>query len=180
MKNLVALIRSLKGIERCQFASFIYTSKSTGEVARHTVRLGASYRQACVDDLTELEIQLQSAKGIRKVVIEGVIASVKESIAAIDEGRSHVNYTKAGLYEQICPNLQIAANDNTLELKGFAHAKKVLVPGEHKVRNFRSEETRIKSEIEKTLKKGKFRTYALEVLKIPRINGETIEFNNEE
>ena len=169
MKNIVALVESLEGINRCQFASFTYTTKSTGEVARHTVRLGASYREACVDDLTELEIQLRDAKGIRKVVIEGLIASVKESIAAIDENREHVSYTKKGIYRTICPGLRVNLNDNSLEITGFSHVKKVLTPGEYKTRNFRSEETRIKSEIEKTLKKGKFRSYCPENLSEAKI-----------
>lgn len=177
MKNLLALVESLEGINGCQFASFTYTAKGTGEVARHTVRLGAEYRNACVDDLTELEIRLQKAKGIEKVVIGGLIESVKESIAAIDEGRSHVNYTKAGLYRQIVPGLQMSLNDGSLEVKGFSHAKKVITPGVYKARNFRSEETRIKSEIEKDLKKSKFRTYALENLKTAKINGDTLEFD---
>lgn len=108
MKNIIALVESLEGINRCQFASFTYTSKGTGEVARHTVRLGADYKKACEEDLTELQIRLQNADGIEKVVIQGMIESVKESINAKNEGRSHVNYTKSGLYREICPGLQIA------------------------------------------------------------------------
>lgn len=160
-----------------RFASFTYTAKKHGEKARYTLLLGANYSNICQDDITALEIELGNATGIRKVVIQGMIESLRESINAKAENRSHVNDTKAGLYETICPGLRININDGTCEILGLQVAKAVLVPGDYKEVKHRTEETAIKAEIRKTLKVGKIKTLCVDLgnFESARVNGETLE-----
>lgn len=173
------LIKQLEQMNGAKFVSFTYTAKKSGEKARYTLAMGVNYTDVCAKDITELEIRLQTATGIETVVIKGQIDSLKESIAAKEEGRGHVNYSKAGLYRAICPGVAINLNDNSLEIRGFQHAKKVLVPGEHKTVNHRSEETKLKAEIRKSLKVGKFKSLCLDtgLAHSAKLNGETIEFD---
>lgn len=175
MKQLIEQLEKMQG---AKFVSLTYTAKKSGETSRYTFRMGVDYASVCQDDITELEIQLRDATGIRKFVIEAQIASLKESILARQEGREHADYTKAGVYRQICPGVKLNLNDNTLEVGGFQHSRKVLVAGEHKPTNYRSEETRLKAEIRKGLKVGKFRTLALDEGQIHgvKLNGEEISF----
>jgi len=181
--NIQKLVEALESQGKgAKFISFTYKAKGTGEVARHTIATNVDYIGVCERDITELEIRLQSAKGIEAICLKAQIDSLRESINARNEGREHVDYTKAGQYRQVCPGVKVNLNDQTLELGGFSHAKKVLAEGVYKPKNYRSDETRIKDEIRKSLKVGKFRTYALDVgnaIKL-KINGDTIEFDTEE
>lgn len=174
MKNLIEQVEQLKG---CKLVSFTYRAKGTGELARHTVRMGVDYRKSCEEDILELELRLPALKGIEKIVTEGIIASLKESVKAMDEGRAHKDYTKAGVYRQIVPGIKINLNDNSLEIHGFQHAKKVLEEGVYKTRKS-APEVVVKGQIEKTLRKGKFRTYCLDkgTIESARINGEELIF----
>ena len=175
MKNLIEQVEQIKN---CQLISFTYRSKSSNELARHTLRLGVDYKEVCEKDILELTLRLGETKGIEKIVIQGMIDSLKESIKAKEEGREHKDYSKKGIYRSICPGISINLNDNSLELRGFAHAKKVIEAGTFETKNYRSEETRLKDVIRKSLKIGKFRSFALDsgYAEKAKVNGQELEF----
>ncbi len=177
MKDIIQALES-QG-QGAKFISFTYTAKKHGEKARYTLAMGVNYSEVCQRDITELEIRLQTAKGIESFCLQAQIDSLKESILAREEGREHKDYTKKGLYRSICPGVKINLNDNSLEIQGFQHAKAVLIPGDYKETNYRSEETRMKADIRKSLKVGKFKTLCLDagLVHSARINGETIELD---
>ncbi len=174
MKELIEKVEQLKG---CKLVSFTYRAKGTGELARHTVRMGVDYRKSCEEDILELELRLPTLSGVEKIVTEGIIASLKESVKAMDENREHVNYSKKGVYRALVPGIKINLNDNSLEIHGFQHAKKVLEEGVYKPRKS-SPEVVVKGQIEKTLRKGKFRSFCLDAgtIESARINGEELIF----
>lgn len=163
----------------CRLISFTYTTKGTGETSRYTIRTNVDYANVCKDDITELEIRAQTAIGIEKICLEAQIATLKESIKAQETGVAHSKYTKAGLYRSICPGVKISLNDDSLELHGFVHSKVVLKAGTYKKVNHRSEETAKKDEIRKSLKIGKFRSFALDsgLTHSAKVNGEEITFD---
>lgn len=175
---LQRLVEHFERTKGCRFMSFTYQTKSTGEIARHTLMIGVSYLKACEDDLLELQLRLRNARGIEAIVISGEIASKEETLLAAKEGRFHCNYKKPGLYREVCPNIKISINDFTTELWAFRHTKKILVPGIYKKVNHRPE-TIIKNNIKKDLKTGFFRTYCLEpdYALTAKINGEVLEFD---
>lgn len=173
------LVEQLEKMQGARFISFTYTAKKSGETARYTLAMGVDYRKVCENDILELEIRLKDATGIEALCLQAQTDSLRESIAAKDEEREHADYTKKGLYRYICPGVKLNLNDSTLELCGFQHAKKVLVPGEYKPMKHKSEETRLKAEIRKSLKVGKFKTLTLDSgnAHVAKLNGETIEFD---
>lgn len=169
----VAFIAALGGIQGCRFASLTYTAKESGEVARHTVLLGFSYRKALENSLLELEIQRPSLTGIDAIAADELLESFKKSLDGTQDG-----YTKAHVYaDTAISGLKVNTNDNSLQLFGLTHSKVVLVPGVYKVVKS-AEKTIAKNKLRKELPVGKFREYALDAGSIhaARVNGEVIEF----
>lgn len=183
MKTILELAEALNAVMgKATFASFVYTDKKRGEKARYTVTLNASYRKQVEASKLELELRAKDAVGIEAKVIADMIASLNESLAAMDEGREHVNYTKAGQYLNLGDGLKLNLNDNTLEISGLRQSKVVLEKGKPYVAvKHRSEETALKATLRSELPIGKFRTWALDAghIHTAKLNGDTIEFGAE-
>ncbi len=179
---MTKLQQVIEALERqgsnAKFISLTYRAKESGELARHTLIVNADYMEVCRKDILELNLRLGNAKGIEAMVIKDRIASLEESILARQEGRFHEHYTKPGIYRFVCPGVAVNLNDNSFELRGLSHAKVVIEPGVHKAKNYRTEETRLKDVIRKTLKSGTYRSFCLESpqAELAKINGEVIEF----
>jgi len=169
----VNLIAALGGIEGCRFASLTYTAKESGEVARHNVLLGFSYRKAVENSLAELEISFPSLSGIEAVAAEELMESFRKTLNGTQDG-----YTKAETYaDTAVPGLKVNTNDNSLQLFGLVQSKVVLVPGTFKAVNS-APKTIAKNKLRKGLPVGKFREYAIDsgAIHAARVNGEVIEF----
>jgi hypothetical protein len=177
--DITTLTSNLQAIEgRAQFVSCTYTDKRKGETARYTLAIGRNYIRSCEKDLLELKLMLRGARGLQRVVIEGLIDSVQESINARHEGREHLNYTKRGLYLPLCNGIKLFTKDCTLEIQGFEHARKVLVPGLQYLVRHRSPDTALKAKLRAGLRIGRVRTLCLDPGHIHsvRLNGQTIVF----
>ena len=169
----VNLIAAIGGIRGCKFASLTYTAKESGEVARHTILLGFSYRKAVENSLLELEISRPNLTGIDAIAADELIASFKKTLDGTQDG-----YTKAETYaDTAISGLKVNTNDNSLQLFGLTQSKVILVPGFHRVVKS-AEKTIAKNKLRKGLPVGKFREYALDagVIHAARVNGEVIEF----
>lgn len=181
IQKLAKKLQALSG--KCQFASFVYKSKSSGEVARFTFALGAKYIELLRESVTELETMPEPADELEKKALENVRASTAKSLAAHEKGEQSESYTKRGQYLHIAPNLQLNLVDNTLEICGKLHSKVVLVEGTRKEVNSRPL-TIAQDRIKKTLPVSKWRSLAIDDidengqsrLETAKINGETIEF----
>ncbi len=158
--NLLKAISSLAGITSARFASFTYTAKGSGEIARHTVLLGASYRNAYQKDLAKLTRKVRSLSGIDKIACEEIITSLKTSLESWEKGEKNPDYTCKETYHELGNGLLIHKETGDLHIKAFTVSKVVLQPGEHKLVNS-SEKTLAKKAIEKTLRKGKIRQFVL-------------------
>jgi len=171
--SAVSLIASLGGIQGCKFASLTYTSKESGEVARHNVLLGFNYRTSVEKSLLELEIQRPSLTGIDAIAADELLTSFKKTLDGTQDG-----YTKGHVYaDTAIKGLKVNTNDDSLQLFGLVQSKVVLVPGVHKIVKS-AEKTIAKDKLRKALAVGKFREYALDngAIHGARMNGETIEF----
>lgn len=169
-------IQDLKGVlekaKTPRFCSVTYTSKNRGETANYILLLNADYKVLCRKDISTLKKRLIKAAQSQKLLIGSLISSLKESIAAMNEGREHIDYTKKGLYVPICQGLKVAVNDMTCEIQGLEISRKVIVPGKP------SEPKSIRSFLrQKYCRTGKFRTLAVDLghFHSARINGETLE-----
>ena len=176
-RDLVEQLKQLSG--KASFASFVYTEKKRGETARYTVLLNTDYRKQVEASKLELELRAKNAQGIEATVIADMIASLNESLAAMDEGREHVDYTKAGQYLSLGFGLKLNLNDNTLEISGLRTAKVVLQEGEpFKPVKHRTPETALKAQLRRELPVGRFRTWAIDEghFHAVKLNGETLVF----
>lgn len=162
---------------KCQFASFVYTAKSSGEKARFTFALGAKYLNLLEASILEMETRQKPTQPLELQAFENVLAGLKKSFEAHSKGEQSEDYTKKGQYLHIAPNLQLNLNDGTLEISGKLHAKAVLEPGIHKVVNSRPL-TIAQDKIKKELPVSQWRSLAIDfgAMETAKINGDVIEF----
>lgn len=180
MKEIIQKIRDLSG--KAQFVSFIYTSKGSGETARHTLIVGASYNKLIEKSRLALELMPISElvqAGVCSTLVEQakneVLASFDKTLAAHAKGEQNEDYTKKGQYVSLGNGLNLNLNDNSIQFFGLSRAKVVLSPGVHKVVNSRPL-TIAKDKIKKLLPVDKFREFALDSgnIRTARIDGETL------
>ena len=154
--RLVSAIASVHGVK---FVGFDYTAKGTGEVARHTVIIGADYKTLVQKSIEELTRMLPTLDGIRLEAASELINSFSKTFLALDTGTYHPANARAGTYTNLCPGLRLLDNGN-LEITGLAHAKKVITPGVYKTVNSRPL-TIAKDELRDLLPISKFRSFSV-------------------
>lgn len=186
IKQLHSELNEISG--KAQFASVTYASKSTGEVARHTLIIGARYENVLRDSILALSLvtgdelaTIASEQGAALIEAEKakeeLAASLAESLQKHLVGEQNKDYTKQGVYARIGNGMTVSLNDGSFELHGLSHSKKVLTEGVHKLVKS-SGKTKCKNALRKLLPLGKYRTLALDAgaVQTVRLNGETIEF----
>jgi len=173
--KLTAALASLAGNVR--FVGVTYRSKESGELARHTLVIGASYRNAIVSSMEELTRKLPTLTDALDIqAANECIASYSKSLLALDAGVPHPGNTKPELYETICPGLRVHKVDGSFELCGLTVAKKVIEQGVHKHVNSKPL-TLAKKALQKGLPASKYRTLSVDagVMESVRIGGSEIE-----
>ena len=115
MKILQA-IAAQAGLAR--FASFTYTTKTTGETARYTLQLGFNYRNSLQRSLMELEIDSQIMTGVERLAADELIKSMK---ASLDGTQS--KYTKKDIYQpykdedgNTIQGIKVNSNDGSIKV----------------------------------------------------------------
>lgn len=178
MKNITKEIheklREITG--KSQIIGLTYTSKSSGERARYRVQVNVNYGACLERSKLELEILKPTLSGLDLEACEALEASIRKSLEANAKGEQSEDFTKRGIYAKIDGTpLQVNLNDGTFELSGLVLSKTIEVPGFFKTVNSKPL-TIAKNKIEKTLPKGKWRTFTLdkEAFESARICGEEI------
>jgi hypothetical protein len=177
MSTLLKLVKAVASVGGVQFASLTYRAKSTNELARYTVILGASYLSCVKRSLDELNTMTFSSELDKQAQVE-LLASFQETLDKHAIGEKNSAYTKTETYvDTAIDGLKINVNDNSLQLFGLSTAKVVLEPGAHKAVNSKPL-TIAKNKIRATLPIGKFREFALDyaTLESARVNGNVLEF----
>jgi hypothetical protein len=181
MKNLIAEVtKKIAALQHCQFASLTYLSKIAGELARYNVTLGFSYHNAVVESVTELEILMDENKtvwgDVENEAAAKIMASLKKTLAAHEHGEQNEDYTKRGQYIPLGNGLNLNTKDNTIQLFGLVNSKVQLVEGVYPVVKS-APVTIARRKIEKMLKIGKFREFALDLSQVAQVkaNGEVME-----
>lgn len=186
IKILVEQVAQLAGN---RFASLVYTSKETGEVARHTILIGFSYHNAVVKSLAELAtLRFEDVShGSRHADTDftandfadakrAVGDSLQKTLDAHAIGEQNADYTKADVYVSLFNGLSVSKTDGSFKLFGLSINKVVLKNGIYK--SVKSKPlTLAKNAIRRALPVGKFREYALDENTVAKakLNGETIE-----
>jgi hypothetical protein len=167
-----------------RFGSFKYTNEQ-GETSRYTVMFGINILSLYKSDLRTLERMLPMVKNVdgaaspRGLACAELLQSVRESLTVGIGNNSR--YTLKGYYHPITPNGEVKFHideqgNQFLYVRGYVLKKTVLEKGEYKHVNS-SDKTLAKKQIEKTLKRGKIRTFKINVnvLHTIKVNGMTLE-----
>lgn len=173
--SILEAIASQAGLAR--FASFTYTTKSTGETARYTLQLGFSYRNALQKSLMELEVDSQIMSGLEKSAAEELICSFKSSL----DGTQN-KYTKKDIYQpykdkdgRTVPGVKVNSNDGSIKVYGLIHSKVQIAPPVLEKKPVQSSEmTLAKNRLRRNLPIGKFAEFDIGQLSIAKIDGETL------
>jgi len=162
----------------CRFGSITYTNEQGGK-SLYNLIFGINIVSAYKSDLRKLTALLPTLTGIDAVACQELIDSINNSLT---KGiGNNDNYTLKGYFEPLTPNGEVKKHvDETgvtsLYIRGYVIHKTEIIPGVYKKVNS-SPKTLAKQKIEKTLKRGNFRTFKINVnvLKSVKVNGLTIE-----
>ena len=179
------LLKKLADIgNKAQFASLTYTSKESGETARHTLILGASYIEMVRKAKLALELTPDSeivALGIETTLAAqakaDVLKSFAKTLATTGEGLINNNYTNTRTYlSTAIPGIKLNMASGEFALFGLALSRVVITPGMHKQVNSRPL-TIAKRKIEKLVRTLSPKTFIVkpELFEAMRLNGTTIE-----
>ena len=178
--NLKPFLNSVKSLQSARFASITYRSKSTGEVARHTVLLNFSYGNAISKSISQLKKLKSSIKTeIDTLAYDEVMASLVKSREAHKSGKQNEDFTKKDLYIPLGNGLNLNKNDGSIQLYAMTINKVVIHEGIEK--NVNSKPITIaKNELKKKLAIGKFREFSIDNQNalLFRSSGDTIELSN--
>lgn len=182
MKNLIEKLNEIGN--RAQFASLTYTAKESGETARHTLILGASYCAMIEKAKLALELTPESeliTLGIAPEIATQakceMLASFAKTLATTGKGMKNDTYTNADTYiPTAVPGIKYNVNSGELALFGLALSKAVITPGVYKTVNSKPL-TIAKRKIEKHVRTLSPKTFIVkaESFEAMRLNGETIE-----
>ena len=181
-EKVLDVIRAVAANKGSRFASLVYTSKESGEKARHTILIGFSYHNAVVESLNQLREMKFPVGSIDEQAQKALIISFENTLAAHEVGKQNAAYTKADVYEDVSldgipvSGIRYNTNDGTFKLFGLSVKKDVLVNGVFAVVKSRPL-TIAKDTIRRALPVGKFREYSIEenALATAKMNGETLE-----
>lgn len=183
MSNVVGLVLAkLSALSGAQFARFTYVAKTSGEVAEHTVILNFDVRTVYEKDIATLETLRPTLSGLDLQACDEILASLAVSLeGGIGDNPAYTHSADARgegneTYINI-PGLRgvsIHRETGEVYVKGLAESKRVIVEGEHKEVKSRPL-TIAKRQLDKGLRRGKIRQFALGHLVSARINGDTLE-----
>lgn len=175
---MLSLLAELAKIVRPRFASFTYRSKETGELARFVVLLGVEYTGLVIEAKAVIEAKLAELGGISR---DAALALIKSYTDTIEKGAgNNPRYThgpeQGDTYVHLAgiDGVKVNKNDGVLHVSGLVISKVVLEPGTYKKVNS-APLTLAKRELERELKKSKWRQFALTNIQSARLNGETLE-----
>jgi len=161
-----------------RFVGITYTNEN-GEKSRYRLIMGIGLVSLYKADLRTLKTLRPKLDGVKALACDELIASIENSLTK-GIGNNDA-YTLKGYYTPITPNGEVKlhvneAGETHLYIRGHVLTKTVLEKGTYAKVNS-SDKTLAKKELEKSLKRGKIRTFKVNVnvLEGVRMNGMDIE-----
>ncbi len=179
MPNVADLVAAIAKHKGAKFSSFLYTAKESGEVARHTLILGASTEVLYEKDILALEKMLPDmVDGIDKIAVEAILESRKTSLK-LGIGNNPA-YTCADVYVEPMGlgGIKVHKDNGSLHVCGLVEDKKIITPGVFKVVKS-APLTLAKRAVMKLLPSNRFRQFKLERVTTAKLHGETLELETE-
>lgn len=170
---------------RARFISFTYRAKYNGELARHTLIFGVSYKKQIEKSLEALEMLLPTLTHSLEIqAYEELRMSFEDSLRALEESQRtgkqvfNSDYTKPHVYVPIAEGLKFYVDGGTVNASGLEHQKVVIEPGRDiQVRS--SPLVIVKNGLRAQLPVNRWREFVIspETLISARLQGETIEMS---
>lgn len=164
----------------CRFIGLTYTNEH-GETSRYNLIMGANLESLYKSDLRTLTALRPHLDGIKAVACDELIASINNSLTK-GIGNNDA-YTLKGYYNPITKNGEVKlhvneAGETFLYVRGYVKSKTVITKGVYPHVNS-SAKTLAKKELEKGLRRGKLRTFKINVNVLHRVamNGLTVEIS---
>jgi hypothetical protein len=161
-----------------RFVGLTYTNEN-GEKSKYRLIMGIKLVSLYKADLRTLKALRPKLDGVKALACDELIASINNSLT--NGIGNNDAYTLKGYYTPITPNGEVKlhvneAGETHLYIRGYVLSKDVIVKGTYPTVNS-APKTLAKKEIEKTLKRGKIRTFKVNVnvLEGVRMNGMDIE-----
>jgi hypothetical protein len=161
-----------------RFVGLTYTNEN-GEKSKYRLIMGINLVSLYKSDLRSLKKLRPSLEGVKALACDELIASINNSLTK-GIGNNDA-YTLKGYYTPITPNGEVKlhvneAGETHLYIRGYVLTKTVIEKGVYAKVNS-SDKTLAKKELEKNLKRGKIRTFKVNVnvLEGIRMNGMDIE-----
>lgn len=186
MKHLKELLTTLSQSSSATFASVLYESKGTGELARHTINLNTNLERIYREDLAKLEAELPNLTD--EIEIKACSEMIKSLKNSLEKGiGNNDRYTQKDV-EYIyfnnkdgnrIKNIKMHPETFDVILSGIRVQKKVIEAGEYKEVKSQAK-TLAKKEITKRLKlqKGNFKNFCISTNADKlKLNGDTILLN---
>lgn len=177
MADVVATLSSGKG---AKFCSLTYTSKKNGEVARHTLILGASLTKLYGRDIVALDEMLADLKGTALLAATEIRNSRQKSLE-LGIG-NNPSYTCKDVYVHIdgLEGFKVHKGTGALYVMALSEGKVVLQEGTPLPPVTSSEKTIAKRKIEAMIPSaGRIRQFIIKRVTRVAANGETIEIEGD-
>lgn len=170
------------GMEGAQFASFTYRAKESGELAKHTVILNFSTRNVYEKDVAVVEAILANpdTDELTRIAAGELLSSLAVSLSGgIGNNPAYTHSADARgegneTYTTLFQGVKVHNITGEIYVYGLAESKTVLEAGTYKVVKS-APKTLAKKAIQKTLRSGKIRQFALGNVQSVRMNGDTLE-----
>ena len=190
MKNSKKLLNKFQKFNGVTFISLNnYESKTSKEVANHTINIGLSVMNAKLNDLAKLKemtesqlLSLSESKGIAfdifKTALSELISSFEKNTSPDMDDRTNQSKGQTDAYIQITNAIKMHKESMAIHIFGQAISKKVIIAGEYKTVKS-NDKTLAKNAIKKelNLSSDKFRTFIVENINDIKMQGETLEIN---
>lgn len=165
-------VKFIDGNKACTFATILYRSKETGELARHTIMLNPSRRSMLEQDLAKLKaLRPNLTLAVLKQACDELIDSITETLTTGKNSR----YTKPGYYAKNGNGNVDTSIKNVAYIRCYVINKKVIEPG-HEEPDTRREKTKAKDALRDLLKNTRCREFIItpDLFKIARIRGKAV------
>lgn len=179
---LVGLLASGKG---AKFASLTYRAKESGELAKHTVILGAKVETLYEKDIAILRELLagDTLTDIQREAATALLATREESLTVgIGNNSKYVHRADGGadtyVHADGIPGVKVHKDTGVVYVTALVEHKTVIEPGVHKVVKSRPL-TIAKKEVEKHLPSRRFRQFILKNVNRAALNGTVLEIDAE-
>lgn len=176
VQTVSALASNAKG---CKFASVLYRSGSTGELARYSLLIGVSYENAVDRDL-EFLYKLKKYKPYGDANTPAAlvhIQAVDELITGLESSKSKFNQTLSttNIYTNICNGIKKHKETGVFYLWGFIQQKTVINPRLKPSRSVQSKPLTIeKDRIRRKLHTDSYRQFKIDNIGTVKINNQTL------